>query len=948
MSLMDIFVKIGADTSGLEDGVKKSEGLASSLGKGFGTAMKVAGAAVAGATTAVAGFAAASVKAGASFDGSMSQVAATMGITVEQLNATEEQMASMSEAEREAARTAQESFGQLRDFAQQMGSTTAFSATQAADALNYMALAGYDAETSMKMLPNVLNLAAAGNMELATASDMVTDAQSALGLNLEETTQLVDMMAKASSKSNTSVQQLGEAMLTIGGTAKTLSGGTNELSTALGILADNGIKGAEGGTKLRNIVLSLSAPTDKAAQMLESLGVSTVDATGNLRPLQEIMGELSKSLDGMGTADKADIINTIFNKQDIAGVNALLDTNTKRWNELSAAIDDSKGAADKMAKTQLDNLAGDITLFKSALEGAQIAISDELTPSLRDFVQFGSDGLSKITQAFKEGGLTGAMGAFGDVLSDGLTMIIDKIPAFIDAGMQLLGALGKGLIDNLPKITDAAVNIVGQLTKGLAKALPALAKGAVQVVKGLADGLAKAAPTLIPIAIQAILDVVKALLESAPQLEQAAWNLLQGLADGILNAIPVLINMIPQLLNTFIEQIVTRIPIVVDGAIKLINGIVQALPKIIEALVNAMPLVIDGVVKGLIKALPALIQGCIQLTLALVAALPQIISALVNAIPMIINTLVQTIMGYASTIIAVVGQILEQIGASLIQKGAEFIKNVGQTMSEILNTVVRWLSQLPEKMAYWAGYAIGSFIKFIAELPSKISNIFTTVVSKVVSFGNTVTSKAREIATTFLNNMINNIKNLPANLWNIFTSVIAKASELASNLANKATEMARGFVNSLVSGISSLPSKFAEIGSRIVDGLWSGIKGGWDWLKDKVSDLADSLFQGAKDALGIHSPSRKFKWIGQMIDEGLASGIDKFSYLVDGSLGDLGVLDYVNTAQPQLAIAGNYGGGGDYNQTINIYSPTALTPSEVARQTRNATRDMVLELRGKR
>ena len=138
--------------------------------------------------------------------------------------------------------------GELRDFAQEMGSTTAFSATEAADALNYMALAGYDAETSMTMLPNVLNLAAAGGMELATASDMVTDSQTALGLSLEETSTLVDQMALASSKTNTSVSQLGEAILSIGGTAKNLSGGTTELNQVLGLLADNGIKGAEAGT----------------------------------------------------------------------------------------------------------------------------------------------------------------------------------------------------------------------------------------------------------------------------------------------------------------------------------------------------------------------------------------------------------------------------------------------------------------------------------------------------------------------------------------------------------------------------------------------------------------------------------------------------------------------------------------------------------------------------
>ena len=243
MDLMDVFVKIGADTSGLESGVSKSKGL---IG-GIGSVVAGATAAIAGATAAVGAFAASSVSVGMSFDSSMSQVAATMGTTTDQI-------------------------GELRDFALEMGSKTAFSATQAAEALNYMALAGYDADTSMSMLPNVLNLAAAGNMELATASDMVTDAQSALGLSLEETTELVDMMAKTSSKSNTSVQQLGDAILTIGGTAKTLAGGTTELNTALGILADNGIKGSEGGTKLRNVILSLSSPTDKAAQMLEQLG----------------------------------------------------------------------------------------------------------------------------------------------------------------------------------------------------------------------------------------------------------------------------------------------------------------------------------------------------------------------------------------------------------------------------------------------------------------------------------------------------------------------------------------------------------------------------------------------------------------------------------------------------------------------------------------------------
>lgn len=174
--------------------------------------------AIKSATHAIVDFGKQSIGAGMNFDSSMSQVAATMGVTVDEVQ-------------------------NLRDFAQEMGASTAFSATQAADALNYMALAGYDAEKSMSMLPNVLNLAASGSMDLARASDMITDTQSALGLSMAETTELVNKMAKTASSSNTSVSQLGEAMLTIGGSAKKLSGGTTELATILGILADNGMKG---------------------------------------------------------------------------------------------------------------------------------------------------------------------------------------------------------------------------------------------------------------------------------------------------------------------------------------------------------------------------------------------------------------------------------------------------------------------------------------------------------------------------------------------------------------------------------------------------------------------------------------------------------------------------------------------------------------------------------
>lgn len=346
------------------------------------------------------------VETGAEFDSAMSQVAATMGYSVEEIN-TE-------------GTEANKIFNQLRDYAQQMGKTTAFSANSAAEALNYLALSGKSADESIQMLPGLLNLASAGNMELAKTSDVVTDAQSALGLSIEDTEKLIDQMAKTASKSNTSVEQLGEGILNIGATAKDMRGGTKELTEVLGLLADSGIKSAEGGTKLRNILLKLEAPTEKAAAKLEELGVKAYDSDGKLRSMQDIFTDLNAAMADMTEQDKSLAKAIIFNARDLGAVNALLNTSVTRWNQLGDAIEDSAGAAQDMAEVQLDNLAGDVTLFKSALEGAEITISDRLTPSLRNAVQFGTEMVGRLADGFGKGGLAGAVEQAHKVIAEQL------------------------------------------------------------------------------------------------------------------------------------------------------------------------------------------------------------------------------------------------------------------------------------------------------------------------------------------------------------------------------------------------------------------------------------------------------------------------------------------------------------------------------------------------
>lgn len=455
MNVFELVASLTLDTKEYERGLKSAKGMATGtsqdITKSVANVKKGALVATGAIAAGITAFGVSSVKAGSEFDTSMSQVAATMGKTNTEL---QQEVGEVDLAWGHFS-------GNLREYAQEMGKHTAFSATEAADALNYMALAGYDTQKSMKMLPSVLNLAAAGSMDLATASDMVTDASSALGLSTEETTALVDQMAMASTKSNTSVSQLGEAYLTVGGTAKQLKGGTTELSTALGILADNGIKGSEGGTILRNAITSLTSPTSRAQKELDALGVSVFDSEGNMRSMNDIMMDLDSSMSNMTGKERAEAMSKIFNKRDLKGIEALLAGAGDRWNELSGYIDDAQGSAQKMADTKLDNLQGDITLLKSAWEGLQISISDKVTPALRGLVQ-------ALTWAIEHADILGPI-ILGVATAFSVFAIAINIGNIITAVTTAMASLNAVLVAN-------PIGIVIALIAGLVVAFTALWK----------------------------------------------------------------------------------------------------------------------------------------------------------------------------------------------------------------------------------------------------------------------------------------------------------------------------------------------------------------------------------------------------------------------------------------------------------------------------------------
>ncbi len=756
----------GTIASSFNSSVGAAQSKLGALGKAAGAAMKAAAAASAAATAAVGAFAASSVKTGMEFDKSMSQVAATMGKTVDEVQ-------------------------DLRAFAQEMGATTAFSATEAADALNYMALAGYDAETSMAMLPNVLNLAAAGSIDLASASDMITDAQSALGLTLEQTNAMVDQMAKASSKSNTSVAQLGEAILTVGGTAQYMAGGTQELNTVLGVLADNGIKGSEGGTHLRNMLLKLSAPTADATKLLNSLGVQVFDAQGNMRSFTQIFPELNAAMSSLTDQERLDAMATLFNSRDIASATALLGTTTERWEELGAAIGDSAGAAEQMAKTQLDNLAGDITLFKSALEGAQIALSDQLTPSLREFVQFGSGALGELTTAFQEGGLDGAMDAMGGILSDGLNMIIGQAPGFIQAGMRLLGALGQGLLDNLPTITSAALTIALMLVNGLVDAFPELTQGGTQLLLQLALGIADAIPELIPVVLSAVFEIVNTLTgpDTLTALLGAALAILLALGDGLIAAIPELIEAIPVIVENLVTALVAAAPMLAEAGVHLLGSLAANLPAIVAAVIQAVPAIIAALLgaffgSDFVDGLAGFFSGAWESATETIPALGAMASG--------IQTILENIIGF-------VQNIFTGNWSAAWQNVLGIVQGIFTTIASVAN--------LPMQMLL-AGVqnglnAVGAFLQ---EKVPFLGAIFTGWASSI--------SAAIDNVKAVFSSIIDFIGNVFAGNW---SAAWQNIQDIFGNLFGAIVNLAKAPINGVISAINFVLEKVNGISVTIPD-----------------------------------------------------------------------------------------------------------------------------------
>nr|DAW57657.1 MAG TPA: minor tail protein [Caudoviricetes sp.] len=336
----------------------------SQVGESFqavGGKITAAGQALMPLSLAAAGVGAAAIKITADFDEAMSKVSAISGATGDD-------------------------FDKLRAKAREMGAETKFSATESAQAFTYMAMAGWDTEKMLNGISGVMSLAAADGLDLATTSDIVTDAMTAFGLKAEQSGHFADVLAKGSSSANTNVSMLGESFKYVAPLAGALGYSVEDTTVALGLMANAGIKGSQAGTSLKTALANLTKPTAKMRTVMDEYNISIANSDGSMKSLSQIMDMLRTNLGGLGAAQQAAAATTLFGKEAMAGMLTIINASETDYKNLTEAIANADGTAKKMADTMQQNLNGQLTILKSGLEEAAISIGDALMPLIQGLV----------------------------------------------------------------------------------------------------------------------------------------------------------------------------------------------------------------------------------------------------------------------------------------------------------------------------------------------------------------------------------------------------------------------------------------------------------------------------------------------------------------------------------------------------------------------------------
>lgn len=771
-------------------------------------------------STAVGGLGIAAVKTAADFDSAMSQVAAVSGATGDDLQA-------------------------LRDKAREMGEKTKFSASEAAEAMNYMAMAGWKSKDMISGIDGIMNLAAASGEDLATTSDIVTDALTAFGLSAADSGHFADILAAASSNANTNVSMMGETFKYCAPIAGALGFSAEDTAEAIGLMANAGIKSSQAGTSLRTIMNNLAGDVKISGQAIGDVTIATTNADGSMRSLSDILADCRVAFGGLTESEKAQAAESLVGKNAMSGFLALMNAAPADIEKLSGAIDNCDGTAEKMAATMQDNLMGQLTILKSQLEELAISFGEMLMPAIRNIVTKIQEFVDKLNgmdegtreMVLKIGLLVAALGPFLVILGTTIAKIgtamkgfvqlangFNKLKVAVQGGTGLFGKLGAA-IGGISAPVVAVVAVIGTLVAAFLH-LWNTNEGFREAIIGTWNTIKETVSTFC----QGIVDRLNALgfsFQNITEVLSAVWNgfcsLLAPVFEGAFQAIAVVLstvlNVITGILDVFIGLFTGNWSQMWTGIQTIFSGVWEG-------------------IKGVLSAAVGIIQGIVDVFLGWFGTswsevwtnIKTFFEGIWNGIVSFFSGIWETITNVVKTGIMLIGSILSA-AFDIITLPFQFIwENCKEIIVSVWNTIKSVVSS-----------AIGAVSSVISSVMSVIQNVISTIWTAISTKISTVLNTIKSVVTT----IFNAIKSVASSVWNGIKSAISTVVDGIKSKVSSVFNAVKSTVTSIFNGIKSTTTS-----------VWNGIKTAIitpiEAAKNTIKGIVDKItgfFSGMKISL---------------------------------------------------------------------------------------------------
>lgn len=787
------------------------------------TMSKVGGSLTKNVTVPLVAVGAAAVKTVAKFDDSMSRVKAVSGATGGEMV-------------------------KLRDQAKDMGATTRFSASEAADAMGFLALAGWDTNQILAATPAMLDLASAGSLQLATAADIVTDTMSAFNMQASEAGKASDIFAQAQAKSNTSVEQLGEAFKYSSANAHAAGMNLAQTAAVMGTLANSGIKGSMAGTTFNAMLTDLRKGAEDGKVAIGDMSVALYNSNGTMRDLGSIMGDVEKATAGMTTAERDAALGGVFHERSIRGVNIMLETGSKKYKELEKKMYESEGAAEKMATTMEDNVGGAFRELKSKTEGLLISLGEQLAPVVTDTL---------IPALEKVGEVVGKLVGWYAQLSPPLQGVVAGFIAFAVAIGPILMVLGNLI---------SSVGVIVAIFPTLVMAFSSAAVSAwIFTTALLANPI-----TWIVLGVIALIAAIVLLVKNWDTVSAfllGVWETIKSAAISVWGAIVSFFQSIPEKIGNIVDSIANFFKSLPGKIWTFLLGVITKVTEWKAQLSAKAKEAANKFIEG-IKSLP---------------------SDLLYWFGFAIGKAVKAVIDFGVKL----GTLAIKVGKALVDGIVFLVTELPGKMwnlfVKVVNKVLVWRANMIAKAKELGSTFLAAVVSFFQQLPGRLWNFFTSAISKAISWGSQMRTKAIETGRNFINGVVDFFKNLPSKAWNFLLQTVNKVVSWRAKMIEKAKDAGSKLVSGFINAITSLPSKLGGILGDVASKLLN--VGSTLWNNAKKA--GQKIWEGFKDGLGIHSPSyleRAMDAIALKSHEMKKDMVGNFRDLSDIGIGDTNLM----------------------------------------------------------